>query len=534
MLNCVCRCRFFLWGSRFFCICASFRGSIFGAGIRPRSQAQGLRRGVGRRSRFWDRNSAPKTGPDSGPFNQLWLGLPRKRSRNPGRIPVPKTRPEIGPSKLNRGVENKVENGTENRAVEMCHQLDPFQASAVWQWWNHACSWALEGQAVLRVNMDETSVCLCQGDAKGTVVATKKRLRDQGAPGPDGPLQQVSRSRRRTCLTHVAFVCDQTWLQPRLPQVIIGNCHTFLAGEWQALLDGCPDNVYLVRQRSAWNDAELLARIVHLLGAVLRPYASFFHPVLLLDACRLHISDVVLRACNQEGIYLVVVPAKLTWLLQPLDTHCFRRYKVHLKEAYQRARAATPEGQLRISEFLAALYDTIRVVMQGERWAVAFDSDGFCQGQSLLSMCVQRQLQYERPPVLPCALPSAQQLQLCFPKNARVSMPLLLRPFQLPVQPKARAAKAGLPAPPLAMAALQAPPVARGAPLVPRRGGGSASSSAGPARFPLPPASAAASGSGPMTRAASSRLTAALAKGPGGRPAIPLLGCRALKARGAG
>ena len=378
--------------------------------------------------------------------------------------------------------------------------------------------------------MDETSVCLYQGNAKGTVVATKKRLREQGAPGPDGPTQQVSRSRRRTCLTHVAFVCDKTWLQPRLPQVIVGNCRTFLVSEWQALLDVCPDNVYLVRQRSAWNNAELLARIVHLLGAVLRPYISFFQPVLLLDACRLHMSDVVLRACNEERIYLVIVPAKLTWLLQPLDTHCFRRYKVHLKEAYQRARAATPEGQLRIPEFLAALCETIRVVMQGEPWARAFDSDGFCEGQSRLSMYIQRQLQYDRPPVLPQTLPSVQQLQLCFPKNARVSTPLLLRPFQLPAQPKARPAKAGLPAPPLAIAALQAPPVARGAPLAPRRGGRSASSFTGPASLSAPPALAAAGGSGPVTRAASSRLTAALREGPGVQPVVPLTGRRALKA----
>jgi hypothetical protein len=52
------------------------------------------------------------------------------------------------------------------------------QAQAVWQWYNCCAARVPAGKAPLRINMDETSVCLFQGGGKGTVVF--KRRRDPG------------------------------------------------------------------------------------------------------------------------------------------------------------------------------------------------------------------------------------------------------------------------------------------------------------------------------------------------------------------
>ena len=76
------------------------------------------------------------------------------------------------------------------------------------------------GTIALRLNLDETSVCLFQGDAKGNVFANKRQH-------PDGYAQRAPRSKRRSCLTHVGIICDRPDLQPLLPQVIIGNERTF-------------------------------------------------------------------------------------------------------------------------------------------------------------------------------------------------------------------------------------------------------------------------------------------------------------------
>jgi hypothetical protein len=282
------------------------------------------------------------------------------------------------------------------------------------------------GKEILRINMDETSVCLWQGDGKGTVFADKGRHRD-------GPVQKMSRSKRRACLTHVALVCDRPEVQARLPQLIIGNVFTFPAKSFAALQGARPPNVQLIRQKSAWNNTDLCAKLVRLLEAALKPYVDSFQPIFLFDAVRLHLSSRVLNACASAGIWPIVVPAKMTWLLQPLDTHAFQRYKAHLKLAYQHARVQA-RSDLDIGRFLLCLYETIRRVLQGVLWSSAFDRDGFGSGQARVSEYVQRQLQLQAPIRVPILRPTEEQIGLCFPKNAELPMAALfrLRPFDLP------------------------------------------------------------------------------------------------------
>ena len=171
------------------------------------------------------------------------------------------------------------------------------------------------GKTALRINMDETSVCLYQGNSKGTVIARKRTLREEAPGGEDvaaEPEQKVSRSLRRTCLTHVAFLCDRPDLQPLLPQVVVGNEHTFQARAWGALLAGAPRNVFLVRQKSAWNNHGLLARVLGLVAAALGPHLHDLQPIFLMDACKLHLEASVLKACFDLGLWPVIVPAKMT------------------------------------------------------------------------------------------------------------------------------------------------------------------------------------------------------------------------------
>ena len=204
-----------------------------------------------------------------------------------------------------------------------------------------------------------------------------------------------------------------------------------------------------------------------------------------MGACRLRLHASVIAACVAEGIWPIIAPAKMTGLLQPLDTHAFKPYKDNLREAYQRARLLTTNGELSVAQFVAALCGTIRHVLQGRRWAAAFDRDGFGQRQALVSRTVLERLQLQAPPAITAAVPTMQQLQLCYPKRAAIPAGVLLRPYQ--------------PRPQVVVA----PPVARrlaalplGRPLPPRR-----------------PAPVVADCPGPVTRG-QSRLAAALAKGP--------------------
>ena len=224
--------------------------------------------------------------------------------------------------------------------------------------------------------------------------------------------------------------------------------------------------------------------MVRLLGAALRkwshpPLVRRWQPVLLMDAHRVHCHGSVLAACLSEGIWPIIAPARMTWLLQPLDTHVFKAYKEYLRAAYQRARLLNGAGDLSMVQFVAALCDTIRHVLHGRRWAAAFDQNGFGQRQALVSRTVLQRLQAPAPLDIPAAMPALGELQVCFPKRAAVPVGMFLRPYQQRPQ-----------------VVVAGPPVLpRAKPLLPRR----------PAVTARP---------GPVTRAQTRSIAATLAKGP--------------------
>lgn len=244
----------------------------------------------------------------------------------------------------------------------------------MWQWWNYVLSEVPNGKAVLRVNLDETSICLFQGAGKGAVFVQKRRPRGPGEPAPPAePVQNVPQAKRRCCLTHIALICDRHDLQPLLPQIIVGNERTLPAGAFAALQASCPANVRLVRQTSAWNNAELCGKVVQWLAEALGARLGELQPVLLLDACKLHFSHEVLQACATHGVWPILIPAKSTWLLQPLDTHAFLKYKAYLRGRYQQARIAHARGDLTIEQFLPCVCDAVRCVLECRKWVAAFE-----------------------------------------------------------------------------------------------------------------------------------------------------------------
>lgn len=326
----------------------------------------------------------------------------------------------------------------------------PCEAFASWQWWNYACGHVPACKCVLRINMDETAVCLYQGGARGNIFIG---MADAAVA------QNVTRAQTRTYFTHVAFICDQPRLQPLMPQFLIGNEHTFPARQMAALRASCPPNVVLIRQKSSWNNAVLCARIVRRLGVILAPFMAEYQPVLLLDACRVHLAKRVFDAAAAARVWVVVIAAKMTGVIQPLDTHAFLRFKLYLQQAYQRARLTTADGAIGISQLIPCVCEAIRHVLQAHCWGVAFDHDGFGPSQAGVSERVRRRLEVHALPDIPAIRPSLEQLKTCFPKRAIVPVKSVWRPFDAP----ALAVRAHV----LAPGHVVAPPAVWSAPLPP-------------------------------------------------------------------
>ena len=342
----------------------------------------------------------------------------------------------------------------------------PRKAIATWQWFNYVEGQVPVGKTMLRVNLDETAVCLFQGGARGTIFASKKRV--------SATAESASLSTRRRYMTHVGLICDRPDLQPLPPQFLIGNERTFLATEMVALQAGCPPNVKLVRQKSAWLNAALCRRIVRALKVALAPHLGSLQIVLVMDTARVHVA--ALDGCRAEGVWTVFVPARLTWLLQPLDTNAFGLFKFVLQQAYQRARASSGERPGRpVAAIIQCVCDAVRRVLQGHRWADAFDGDGYGQRQARLSARVKRALDLPSGLAIPSTRPSAEQIGHCFPRRARLPLGLFWAPFD--------AAPAGPDAAPTLARGRGRGRAARGAAGLGRGGG-----RGGDAGFVVPPA----------------------------------------------
>ena len=178
------------------------------------------------------------------------------------------------------------------------------EAYAAWQWWNYLETQVPADKRSLRINLDETCISLFQGGRPGAVFCSKKRHRSE-------PIEAASLAKRRTCMTHVALICDDPVVQAVLPQFLLGNERTLPIRELAALRASCPPNVHIVRQKSAWNSHLVCARIVRTLRAALEPHMGGYQPVLPLDTVKFHYGQTVLAACRRAGIWVILVPPKI-------------------------------------------------------------------------------------------------------------------------------------------------------------------------------------------------------------------------------
>ena len=353
---------------------------------------------------------------------------------------------------------------------------------------------------MLRVNMDETSVAAFHGHEAGNITHWRKRGLDAE------PITWADRKKRRTAYTHAAFICDDSSIQPLLPQLILANEHCLSVRDLQEITQECPSNCFVKRGKSGWMSTENLKILLACLVHILSPYAETHQIILFLDAAKCHISKTIAEFCARKGIFLVIIPARMTFLLQPADTHLFARCKRTLKRRYHELANASEDGTVNTVVLFRCIFATIRTVMQGLSWRGAFRADGYDADMSALSSYIMRHLSYSAPPAILDAPPDRDILQHCFPRRANIPETFLLRPFRRQALQLALPAPAPLPALP-APAQVAQPVRARGVRLVPRR-----------RALPAPPALEGVSGQHSATAGAS-----ASSSQPWPRPAAPLM-----------
>ena len=200
------------------------------------------------------------------------------------------------------------------------HRLHNFvewlQARASWRWWNFYEDRVVAPRVMLKMNLDETSLCVHQGGLRGTIFLPHARRRELG--------QRVSKGKRRTNVTLVAIICDDSCIQKRVPQFLIANESTFKAKDMPALRLAAGPNVIVLRRKSAWNNEHIMCSIIRRIRATLEDIWETLQPVLMFDAAALHLTGLCISRCITSSVICCARPCaahlQVNWRVGVCDT----------------------------------------------------------------------------------------------------------------------------------------------------------------------------------------------------------------------
>ena len=207
--------------------------------------------------------------------------------------------------------------------------------------------------------------------------------------------RRASLAARRSTITHVAAICDKPDFQRLLPQVVLVGENQVTEARLAALRLSSPECAHIWSYSTGWMTTVIMCRYVRLLGRCLKDFRRSHRFILFVDALRAHINAAVLRAAASVGLWICVIPGKLTWALQPCDTHLFASYKRILSEEVQRRSGMTARGEVSWEIVLGAMWHVVAVIMHSKDWSRSFSSVGIANEQRNISARTRRKLQME-------------------------------------------------------------------------------------------------------------------------------------------
>jgi hypothetical protein len=257
--------------------------------------------------------------------------------------------------------------------------------------WNHVHSQAASThKRILRVSVDETCISLGYGDKAGHVKIGQN----------EGPVLVAKVAPTRGMMSNITFICDDPEVQIHLPQIIVGNESLLPKSALDKLSGELPTNVYLCREKSSWISAAMFAVAVRWLARALSHLKDSHMVVVLLDCAPVHLHELVWKEARAHNIALCVVPNGCTWLLQPCDTHVFRRYKAYIRQEYNQEQATSRAHFVPVEKLVTIVCRAIRFVLQARNWSASFDHNGYGAGQTMLSSRVLNGLQWKQAPLI--------------------------------------------------------------------------------------------------------------------------------------
>ena len=236
----------------------------------------------------------------------------------------------------------------------------------------------------------------------------------------------------------MVFACDDAALQSVLPTVLLVSEKLVSMADFQRLLHTLPSHVTLWRQKRAWVTGATMVRACRLLACALEPWRSEVEFIVSADTYGAHLTKAVWKAMSRLRFTYMLIPSRLTWCLQPCDTHIFAPYKRRVSVEFQARQiairgvteralslGAPPTGRMfpRLACLLEALCAAFESEVRRKSWAHAFASNGLGRSLSDISPNLLQQVGLSAPPIVEAQiLPSLRDFESIFPRNRDIPL----------------------------------------------------------------------------------------------------------------
>jgi hypothetical protein len=283
-------------------------------------------------------------------------------------------------------------------SLRICFIYGRVQVKIFISWLQYVVQEVVHDRQHVILNADETAIASVRHSGLG-MASVRRRARFNRAPRPR---DLIDRSSQMT--TYLALVCDSADLQPLLPQVIMAK-YTQHAVPPVRILREYSDVGFPFEFWHGTN-GRVTPIIFRRWATRVRSTIGSFNPdawiILIVDCATCHLCKDSISHLRRLGILLVIVPAKLTWLLQVLDVYAFWRLKRELREAEARARLAAETGQIAPGQWMKMATTMIRRHIVNRDWSDSFHRLGAGDTTSCLSSHLGQYLgDYDIVPALP-------------------------------------------------------------------------------------------------------------------------------------
>ena len=231
---------------------------------------------------------------------------------------------------------------------------------------------------VLFINMDETSIS-CLKTSKKAMVGPSAFDRTRAGHGC-----KKQRGLPRCAL--IASIVNDDALQSKLPQVFLPRSKpgVYPPRSIRNVIADAQPPVQAYHGGSGFQSADSMRQWLKDLRRVLLRERPDHIWVLVMDCYSVHVSMEALKYAKALRFVIVLIPGRMTWLLQPLDSHIFAGLKQVLRRLVMHLRISSENGTITWSEGLKAATTAVRQQLVSKSWRHVMQASGMDADASAL------------------------------------------------------------------------------------------------------------------------------------------------------